>query len=763
MDESPDPEPEAIAPALKLRREGLNRTPHRLAVDADQPDSTLIGRCIAQRFRIQWGSNDGGYFWYFGVVTHLEIPDGDPDREPDPEPWRLCGVFEDGSGFAFAATDFGDASDPGAAGLGDPLLCPCGPSGRPIRVSRVSGNAVRTPHGLMIAYGREEGETRPRLVTGAGLHCDEARAEATQLERGTAAERSVSSSFADKHWRWEELPASVWPIDPGSADGISREFETLWRWLRNPQDPASPAPASAAAGHTPPAAPTRPVGVPAPPPGHRPIRRAPEADDSGVPAERRAAFQLLLDDLDPSLRDGFQPADRDCSLAGMRLLLYKSRAGGSYAAKEYRPKRNFFRGPELSAGGLLDLEQDQAIADICAMLRSGKASTMRKHRSVLEQYRQASESRFPPRPMFPLTCENVSHWWCRCYLKNQSMNRLSDDLSIVQNAAWRAGFDDNGRTPGIDPLERRDLKVVERALLEMDASGVRRAFPLTLRLFQFIRGGQDVDTSSLADPQFWARIYVAHGAMLRSQDHCKGRPRWGDWIEKPAVRRGFAFRATFMVRPGKAHSRPMPAEFGTLTGGDHAASRASACAAGLMAEYRRRLREQYRASFPGHAEPPADAYLFPELDSAGNPNWSRYMDDTAFLRSLRDRGRACGMPAALCKRFQFHGFRSGGASDWFNYGHQTHAIIEFIQRQGRWNSTAFRIYIRLRGDTIASVMDEVFAAAGADEEHTPVQSAGARRTPIVRSDQMFAALRADHRASMAAQRHLLNLRPGSSQ
>ena len=79
------------------------------------------------------------------------------------------------------------------------------------------------------------------------------------------------------------------------------------------------------------------------------------------------------------------------------------------------------------------------------------------------------------------------------------------------------------------------------------------------------------------------------------------------------------------------------------------------------------------------------------VDASGQPNWNRWMNDTAFLRSLRDRGRACGLPAALCKRFQFHGFRSGGASDWFNYGHQTHPIIEFIQRQGRWNSTAFRI------------------------------------------------------------------------
>ena len=178
-----------------------------------------------------------------------------------------------------------------------------------------------------------------------------------------------------------------------------------------------------------------------------------------------------------------------------------------------------------------------------------------------------------------------------------------------------------------------------------------------------------------------------------------------------------------------------------------------------MAAYRERLRDAYRRSHGGEGEPPRDYPLFPEIDAEGNPNWSRWMDDTAFLKSLRSRGRACGLPPALCKRFQFHGFRSGGASDWFNYGHRTTAIIEFIQRQGRWNSTAFRIYIRLRGDTVANVMDEVFAAALADEDPHPPQGL---RGGAPRSDQMFAALRADQRASMAAQHHLLNLRPGSS-
>ena len=60
------------------------------------------------------------------------------------------------------------------------------------------------------------------------------------------------------------------------------------------------------------------------------------------------------------------------------------------------------------------------------------------------------------------------------------------------------------------------------------------------------------------------------------------------------------------------------------------------------------------------------------------------------------------------------------------------------------NSTAFRIYIRLRGDIVAAVMDEVFAAAQADEEPS-VGLPGRRGAPVVRADQMFAALREDHR------------------
>ena len=34
--------------------------------------------------------------------------------------------------------------------------------------------------------------------------------------------------------------------------------------------------------------------------------------------------------------------------------------------------------------------------------------------------------------------------------------------------------------------------------------------------------------------------------------------------------------------------------------------------------------------------------LFPEIGLDGRPNWDRWMDHTAFLRELRDRGRACG-------------------------------------------------------------------------------------------------------------------------
>jgi hypothetical protein len=138
----------------------------------------------------------------------------------------------------------------------------------------------------------------------------------------------------------------------------------------------------------------------------------------------------------------------------------------------------------------------------------------------------------------------------------------------------------------------------------------------------------------------------------------------------------------------------------------------------VMARYRAALRDAYIATF--NAPPGPDVFLFPAI-VLGVFQWSRYASDKQFLNTLRAKAHAVGCPPALCARLQFHGFRSGGASDWFNFGQGRFSIIQFIMRQGRWNSTAFRIYIRLRGSAVASVMNEVFADARRDApENTQV-------------------------------------------
>ena len=167
-----------------------------------------------------------------------------------------------------------------------------------------------------------------------------------------------------------------------------------------------------------------------------------------------------------------------------------------------------------------------------------------------------------------------------------------------------------------------------------------------------------------------------------------------------------------MIRPGKAHSVAMPAEFGSFDAEPLVPGSTLSKSGPVMVLYRERLRQDYFQQCG--SEPDVAAFLFPEISEAGI-NWDRYAHDKGFIQKLRDKARAVGCPKALCDRLQFHGFRSGGASDWFNFGHGRYAIIHFIMRQGRWRSTAFRVYIRLRGRAVAQIMNGVFEAARREE------------------------------------------------
>ena len=445
------------------------------------------------------------------------------------------------------------------------------------------------------------------------------------------------------------------------------------------------------------------------PRGTRRIGTAPEADASNVPAHRRGQFGDIITDLAPDVHHGFQPSDRDCTLNGMRDLLHQNRMSLTQRSRPYQPRRRYGTGPNLRQGQLRGPTMDNEITAIGVVLMGGKRRTVLKRRSLLEGFRQACASRQPPTSMLPLTAENVTHWWTRAWLKGLRMSRLGDCLAAVTWHSKVSGLELDQPRPGIDPFVRESLVLVKKALQELDGSGVRRAFPVTLRLLGFLESGGQQDLSDLGDLQFWARALVAHGAMLRAEDHSRGRPRWGDWKELPDEGPG---RATWMIRPGKAHSVAMPAEFGSFDAAPISPDRTTTQSGPVMAHYRERLRQAHLERFG--REPSEAAFLFPEISETG-VNWNRYANDKGFIQTLRDKAKAVGCPQALCDRLHFHGFRSGGASDWFNYGHGRYAIIQFIMRQGRWRSTAFRVYIRLRGRAVAQIMSEVFEAARREE------------------------------------------------
>ena len=668
-----------------------------------EPDS-FVGRLIAARYSMGDDRGRTAHYWYVGVVVSVEpldpIDPGDGDELPR---FMIGACMEDGDWYEAELSEFHS----GANGRG-PLLCPVGAGGRPLRASRIGRRRnAKVAHGLVLALDRRTGGA---LV--ATARYSDSSGPAGELTLRTRTGRAFSKARLPC-WGLAELPAMAWDAAVLDAQDTPRAFEELWSWICNPATaPSTPvAPAGAAA----PAALPR-LQIPA---ISRAAPMAPEADDSRVPADRKAAFAAITEYLDPLVRWGNRPEDRNCTLAGLRQGLEANRMSLAQRHRPYRPRRRYSAGPDLRQGQLLDPATDKAISDIGTILMGGKRRTVLKRRSLIEGYRQACASRQPPTAMLPLTEENVTHWWTRAWLKGLRMSRLDDSLAAVTQFAKATGFDLDQPRPGIDPFVRENLLEAKKALVDLDGSGVRRAFPITLRLLGFIQTAGLQDLDDLQDLQFWARSLAAHSAMLRAEDHCRGRPRWGDWKELPAEGPG---RATWMIRPGKAHRTSMPAEFGLFNADEGGAAAMATMSGYVMALYRQRLRQAHREA--RGCEPRDDAFLFPEISAAGVVNWRRYANDTDFLELLRSKALESGCPPALCARLQFHGFRSGGASDWFNFGQGRHSIIQFIMRQGRWRSTAFRVYIRLRGSAVAAVMNEVFAAAR--REHAPDSAEGRR-------------------------------------
>ena len=136
-----------------------------------------------------------------------------------------------------------------------------------------------------------------------------------------------------------------------------------------------------------------------------------------------------------------------------------------------------------------------------------------------------------------------------------------------------------------------------------------------------------------------------------------------------------------------------------------------------MVVYRERVRSLYSPIDP-------EAPLFPKLAVRAGGRLeatAKPMNDKAFLDLFRMRCRSSGLPDALVDRLSYHSFRSGGASDFFDYGAFIPGIIQFIMKQGRWAGPTFRIYLRLRSMEMADVAGRVMseAATAAEREEDP--------------------------------------------
>ena len=317
-----------------------------------EPDS-FVGRLIAARYSMGDDRGRTAHYWYVGVVVSVEpldpIDPGDGDELPR---FMIGACMEDGDWYEAELSEFHS----GASGRG-PLLCPVGAGGRPLRASRVGRRRnAKVAHGLVLALDRRTGGA---LV--ATARYSDSSGPAGELTLGTRTGRAFSKAQLPC-WGLAELPAMAWDAAVLDAQDTPRAFEELWSWICNPATaPSTPvAPAGAAA----PAALPR-LQIPA---TSRAASTAPEADDSRVPADRKAAFAAITEYLDPLVRWGNRPEDRNCTLAGLRQGLEANRMSLAQRHRPYRPRRRYSAGPDLRQGQLLDPATDKAISVIGTIL-----------------------------------------------------------------------------------------------------------------------------------------------------------------------------------------------------------------------------------------------------------------------------------------------------------------------------------------------------------------------------------------------------------
>ena len=556
------------------------------------------------------------------------------------------------------------------------VLAPVGPSG-----------------GLLVAWRRRQA-TRAKCVRGvvAGCQLDgqgrmqvkvvTARYSWSEPNNNTEG-RHYSSSLASS-WTFAELNPDTWRDD--DCD-LPDQFESLWAWLHSHPEPpggAGRVTGSSRSGGTPAAA------------GDGPPRQAATRDVGAVSDN----VMSLLEHMPEVHRYAAGPRGvEDRTLQGLAASLAGRRRA---AVAAYKPRRRFPRNVTPEEAREID-----AIVDVLAMPR---VSTMRNLRSKVEGYRQACAT-FPNSdgsvgiPMFPVTARAIGRWAVRAWLAKKphrvKMRNFDAYLNAVRQFAAAQGHDIDERPPGMNYFEFKLAKQSIKTLRDVEDEGVERAFPMVLELQRMLL--PFVDLSDDQQLQHWARSLLAHFCCCRGEDHSRGKPRWGDFKERYDEAPG---RATWIVRAGKCHPRSAAEVAEHIPDYDEWPD-ALQCGF-VMQLYRQRMRARFDIS--------DDAPLFPRLPDAGGARialgaTSPAASDKGFMGFIHGLCRRVPLPDFVLQKITMHSWRSGGASDYFNYGADQPNIVQFIMRQGRWRSACFQIYIRLRSTQVARVLGSVLAKA----------------------------------------------------
>ena len=474
----------------------------------------------------------------------------------------------------------------------------------------------------------------------------------------------------------------------------------------------------------------------------------------GQPAVTRSTLQY------PALA-GPTAQQRDAVLEAVSLLPAPQRFPGQHYGDPKRDAARVHRYYTHRLGGALGLPSDykprvrrpmmskdetRELVEMSQMLGNYSSSTLSCHRSTHSNYVNHLATTVGLGSPVPPTAQKLSTWLIRRWTEGRCSSKkntgaLVGSIRFTERQAGRLSDGFGGERPMLSAGGLHALRRVRCALDDLDDGADRKSFPLLLSMLLAAR--QQCD-GSLRDLRNWTRLMVAYLAMLRGQDHNKGR------LLRQSLRIDSATcRCELIVPSGKCH--------GTTTVTLTATFDPTLAPAGLdvfaaIQEYL--LAVGLTETDVAHDPTLALAPLFPTLHSDGSADLSSAMSSTEDQRLsttwIRGKLQAAGYPPQVCKRVSGHSPRVGAATDWFARG----VPIAVIQKQGRWASDCVLIYMRISSTATARWIARVLRGGcmhhTLDEISKRVTSANQR----VATAQMHETTAADQRHAIEQERSI---------